>query len=65
MNQLGPEVAKAFDPKGKSGSKPDKTHLSKKGASETVNLVAEEIRKNVPELAPLLKPSTPTDSVSR
>jgi lysophospholipase L1-like esterase len=56
MNQLGPQAAVAFDAKTKDPSKPDKTHLSAQGADETAKLVAEEIRKNVPELARLLKP---------
>ena len=50
MNQLGPEAAARFDPK-----PGDKTHLNSKGAAETAKLVADEIRKNVPELAKLLK----------
>ena len=56
MNQLGPEASVAFDAKTKEPSKPDKTHLSEKGAAETARLVADEIRKNVPELASLLHP---------
>ena len=56
MNQLGPAAAVAFDAKTKDPSKPDKTHLSAKGADETAKLVADEIRKIVPELAKLLKP---------
>jgi pectinesterase len=56
MNQLGPEAAKPFDPKTKGPTKPDRTHLSAKGAEETAKLVANEIRKQVPELAKLLKP---------
>ena len=56
MNQLGPEAAAAFDAKSKDPSKPDKTHLSAKGAAETAKLVAEEIRKNGPELAGLFRP---------
>ena len=56
MNQLGPKAATAFDAKTKDPSKPDKTHLSAKGAEETAKLVADETRKNVPELAKLLKP---------
>lgn len=55
LNQLGPEAAVTFDPKPKDPAKPDKTHLSTKGAEETAKLVAEEIRKRVPELARLLK----------
>jgi lysophospholipase L1-like esterase len=55
MNQIGPEAAVAFDAKTKDPSKPDKTHLSAKGAAETAKLVAEEIRKKAPELAKLLK----------
>jgi hypothetical protein len=56
MNQLGPEAAVAFDAITKDPSHTDKTHLSEKGARETAKLVADEIRKNVPELAKLLKP---------
>ena len=56
MNQLGPEAAVAFDPKAKDPAKPDKTHLSAKGAEATAKLVADEIRKQAPELAKLLKP---------
>lgn len=53
MNQLGPQAAAAFDPKGK---RPDKTHLSAHGAAETAKLVADEIRKADAELARLLRP---------
>jgi len=53
MNQLGPQAATAFDPKGK---RPDKTHLSAHGAVETAKLVAEEIRKADADLARLLRP---------
>lgn len=56
LNQLGPKAALAFDAKTKDPSQPDKTHLSQKGAAETAKLVADEIRKNAPELAKLLKP---------
>ncbi|MEX1115431.1 MAG: rhamnogalacturonan acetylesterase [Akkermansiaceae bacterium] len=55
MNQLGPEKAKIFDPGSKDPAHPDTTHLSSKGAEETAKLVADEIRRNVPELAELLK----------
>lgn len=51
MNQLGPAAAVAFDAKSKDPSKLDKTHLSDNGADETAKLVADEIRKTVPELA--------------
>ncbi len=57
MNQLGPEAAAEFDAKSKDPAKPDKTHLSAKGAQETAKLVADEIRKNSPELAGLLLPA--------
>jgi lysophospholipase L1-like esterase len=56
MNQLGPKAAIEFDAKTKDPSKPDKTHLSPKGAEETAKLVAGEIRKNAPELAKILRP---------
>lgn len=55
MNELGPEAAVAFDAKSRNPEVPDKTHLSEKGAEETAKLVADEVRKNVPELAGLLK----------
>lgn len=54
MNQLGPEAAVSFDAKSKDPAHPDKTHLSPLGATETAKLVADEIRKSVPELATLL-----------
>ena len=54
MNRLGPEAALIFDAESQDPAKPDKTHLSAKGAEETAKLVAEEIRKNVPELAGIL-----------
>jgi len=50
MNQLGPTAAATFN-----RNKTDTTHLSPEGAAETAKLVADEIRKNVPELAKLLK----------
>ena len=56
MNELGPEAAVAFDAKSKDPSKPDKTHLSAFGAAKTAQLVADEVRKDAPELAKLLKP---------
>ena len=56
MNRLGPEAAKSFDARSKDPAKPDKTHLSEKGAQETAKLVVDEIRAKVPELAPLLAP---------
>lgn len=55
MNQLGPKAAVAFDAWSQDTLKPDKTHLSAVGASKTAALVADEIRKNVSELAQLLK----------
>ena len=56
MNQLGPKAAEAFNAKTSNPSSPDKTHLSPQGAERTATLVADEIRKNAPELAHLLKP---------
>ena len=56
LNQLGQEAAVAFDAKTKDPAKPDKTHLSEKGAAETARLVAGELRKAAPELAALLSP---------
>ncbi|MES2440174.1 MAG: rhamnogalacturonan acetylesterase [Verrucomicrobiota bacterium] len=56
MNQLGPEAAVAYDAKSKDLAKPDKTHLSTFGETETAKLVADEIRKTSPELAKTLHP---------
>jgi len=56
MNEIGREAAIAFDAKTKDPSKPDKTHLSAEGAAKTADLVADEVRKKVRELAALLKP---------
>ncbi len=56
LNQLGPEAAAAFDAKTNDPAKPDKTHLSEKGAAETAKLIADEIRQKIPDLAKLLKP---------
>jgi lysophospholipase L1-like esterase len=55
MNRLGPEAAVAFNAKSKDPAQPDTTHLSPEGATGTAGLVAEEIRKNVPDLARLLR----------
>ncbi|MES2658150.1 MAG: hypothetical protein V4689_06005 [Verrucomicrobiota bacterium] len=49
------KAAIAFNSKRKEPAKPDTTHLSPEGATETAGLVAREIRKNVPELAGLLR----------
>jgi pectinesterase len=56
MNQLGPGAAKAFNPHSKDPARPDTTHLSAEGAAKTAVLVADEIRRKVPELARLLRP---------
>jgi lysophospholipase L1-like esterase len=55
MNQLGPQAAVPFDAASKDPAHPDKTHLSAEGATKTASLVADGIRKNAPELAPLLR----------
>lgn len=64
MNQLGPRAAATFNAKSKNPAHPDKTHLSEYGATETAKLVSGEIRKNVPELAALLR-STVSSTVLR
>jgi lysophospholipase L1-like esterase len=56
MNQLGPQAAVAFDAASKDPAHPDRTHLSAEGATKTAELVAAEIRRNVPELSGLLRP---------
>ncbi len=55
MNQLGPQAAVPFNATSKDPAKPDTTHLSAEGATKTAGLVADEIRKNAPELAALLR----------
>lgn len=57
LNAIGPAEAVSYDAASKDPSKPDKTHLSEKGARETALLVAEQIRLHVPELAKCLKQS--------
>jgi len=56
LNRIGPQAALVYDARTKDPSKPDKTHLSAEGAKETAKLVADEIRKNAPALANLMKP---------
>jgi pectinesterase len=56
MNQIGPKAAASYGPKSSDAAKPDRTHLSSKGAVETAKLVAGEIRKNDAALAQILKP---------
>jgi lysophospholipase L1-like esterase len=56
LNGLGPAAAAAFDARSKDPSKPDRTHLSARGAAASAALVAEEIRSQVKDLAPLLHP---------
>lgn len=56
LNQMGPKAAVVFDAKSKDPAKPDRTHLSAEGAQASAKLVAEEIRKNIPDLAELLRP---------
>lgn len=51
--KLGPTGSDAFNPPGKDG-RTDRTHLNAKGSVAMANLVAAEIRANVPELAKLL-----------
>jgi len=56
ISQLGPQGSLPFNAPGKDSSKPDTTHLSPTGATETAKLVADELRKASPEFAPLLQP---------
>lgn len=56
LNQMGPKAAVVFDAKSKDPAKPDRTHLSMEGAQASAKLVAEEIRKSIPDLAELLRP---------
>jgi pectinesterase len=62
LNAMGKEAAEVFDPKPTTKSAtqpatPDKTHLSPKGQEIVGKLVAEELKKVVPELAPYIKGS--------
>lgn len=53
-NQLGITGSDAFNPPGKDG-KADHTHLNAHGAEVIAKIIAEELRKVVPDLAKLLK----------
>jgi lysophospholipase L1-like esterase len=52
LERIGPAASEAFDRK---ANPPDKTHLSPRGGEATSELVAEELRKVEPALAPYLK----------
>jgi lysophospholipase L1-like esterase len=66
LERLGPEASAEFDPKPRPGDTgtppgkaaaggPDRTHLSPRGSEVFGRLVAEELRKVEPSLAPVLK----------
>ena len=58
LERLGPQASAEFDPKPKEDSKaaaPDRTHLSPKGSAVFGTLVADELMKAEPALAPHLK----------
>jgi lysophospholipase L1-like esterase len=64
LNKLGPKESLAFDPPPRKPRQPasapaetpapDKCHLSRKGADAMAKLVADELKKAAPELAPYL-----------
>jgi hypothetical protein len=51
LEKMGSQVAGVFDPPGKEPDRPDRTHLSVKGAELTALLIADELRKVAPDLA--------------
>ena len=58
LERLGPQASAEFDPKPKEAGKataPDKTHLSPKGSEVFGVIVAEELMKVEPALAPYIK----------
>jgi pectinesterase len=59
LDQLGPKASEELDapPTSKSGEppKPDKTHLSPKGAEVMGKLVAEDFKKLEPDLSPYIR----------
>ncbi len=52
LNTIGPKAAAEYDVAGDDPAKPDRTHLSEKGAAATAQLVADELKRVVPELRP-------------
>lgn len=50
LEKMGPEAAAALDRPGGDPAKPDRTHLSERGSDLTAQLVAEELKRVVPEL---------------
>jgi lysophospholipase L1-like esterase len=60
LDQLGPKASEEFDAPVVSKPvqpppNPDKTHLSPKGAEVMGKLVAEDLKKVVPDLAPYIQ----------
>jgi pectinesterase len=59
LDELGPKASEELDapPSSKSGQppKPDKTHLSPKGADVMGKLVAEDLKKVEPDLRPYIQ----------
>ncbi len=58
LERLGPEASAEFDPKPRADAKtagPDRTHLSPKGSEVFGALVADELMKAEPTLAPYLR----------
>lgn len=54
FDQLGPDGWQKLAPPNKEG-KPDATHLNADGSRAVASIVADELRKAVPELAPYIK----------
>ncbi len=53
LNRIGATAAAAFDPVKEDGT-PDRTHLTKQGAAFFGAIVADELRRAIPALAPCL-----------
>jgi PelA/Pel-15E family pectate lyase len=54
LNRLGPKAAEVFNPIQANGT-PDRTHLMTHGAEVFGGIVADELRKVVPALAPVIR----------
>lgn len=57
IEAMGQKAADTLGPTDKNG-RPDRTHLNAEGSLLIAQLVVDELRRNVPELIPYLKPSS-------
>jgi PelA/Pel-15E family pectate lyase len=64
LNRLGPQAAEALNPPKDDGT-PDRTHLTKRGAELFGGMVADELRRGVPALAPFITMASWAESLSQ